>query len=300
MNINAVGSTITATHDFRLTCPVCSTDALHCRYQFDDFDVMVCKSCASSWRTNMYDDSKLEEIYCSEDYENHPYFDQSIDQEKIIGSERLGNFERGFALLESLSTKGRFLDVGSGSGAVVGIAGRRGWDAEGVEMSPGLAQKSAERYGAIVHCGTFEAVEIPPASFDVLTFWDIIEHVVDPVSVIRRARDLLKDNGLVLFCTPDESSWLAGLGHLLYRFGYKYPALALHPENHTYFFERGNFQNILEASGFEVERAYSQSAYFEHSPLASRVQKMGISMVEKTSSAVDRQYEMVFIARARK
>jgi len=87
-NENAV-TAISSAHDFRTICPVCASDNLNCRYRFDDFDVMVCKECNSSWRTNMYDDSKLEEIYCSEDYENHPYFDQSIDQAEILGSATL-------------------------------------------------------------------------------------------------------------------------------------------------------------------------------------------------------------------
>jgi len=286
-------------HDFKQACPVCPTKDPRRTYRFDNFDVLSCDNCGTSWRSDMYDDNALTDIYCSDDYVEHPYFDQRLDDSLPVSEERLKNFEHGFDVIEASTEVGRHLDVGAASGSVIAIAARRGWKSEGVEMSPGLANAARNKHNAKIHVGKFEDVALEPGSFDALTFWDIIEHVIDPVTVIQRARSLLSKNGVILFCTPDESSWLAKTGHALYRIGYRYPALALHPENHTYFFERTNFERILEACDLDVVSVYSQSAYFGHSPLASSLQKVAIAGIEKISSYADRQYEMVFVAKLR-
>ena len=284
--------------DYSSQCPVCLNTRLATPYRFSEFSVLRCESCESSWRSNMYSRNKLEEIYCGDDYERHPYFDRDRADEVRSNNQRLVNYRIGLERIESHVGHGRLLDVGSGSGTVLSMAKKRGWQCVGVEMSPGLGKATSIELEVPIHIGTFEDADLAPHSFQALTFWDVIEHVVDPVLCIRRTQDLLAPGGIALFCTPDEQSLLARTGQVLYRLGYHYPALALHPPNHTYFFCRDGFKRLLQGHGFEVVALYSQEAFFEHSPLASRLQKTGIGAIEALASIADRQYEMVVIARA--
>jgi hypothetical protein len=128
--------------------------------------------------------------------------------------------------------------------------------------------------------------------------WDVIEHVIDPGFCIRKVSDLLRPGGMAVFCTPDEESLLARTGLALYKSRYSYPALALHPPYHTYFFSRQGFAKLLEENGLAVTKCYTQEAFFEHSQLASRAQKAGIGLIEKIGRVTDSCYEMVVFARS--
>ncbi len=286
---------IASDFDYRQTCPICAGKSLAIRYSFDEFDVVSCKRCYSSWRSNMYSRGKLDEIYCDSDYDLHPYFDRNHDDENTLAQRRYRDYARGLSYVREV-TSGRLLDVGAGSGTFLRLARKAGWQVEGAEMSPRLAEVASAGGEISMHVGTFEDVQLGVDKYDAVTFWDIIEHVVDPKSVIQKAFSILKPGGAVLFCTPNEDSLLPRIGKILYSTGIRYPALALHPTNHTYFFSKKGFRSLLEEAGFTVIKVYSQAAYFEHSPLASRTQKAGIHAIESAASLIDQQYEMVFVA----
>lgn len=179
------------------------------------------------------------------------------------------------------------------------MAKEYGWDLNGLEISEELSMACAKNVpDANIINLRFEEADLEPNQFSLITMWDVIEHVINPVDVISNIKNLLVDGGIALFCTPDESSNLAKLGKVLYDMNImQYPALALHPPNHTYFFSRIGFKNIIEQLGMTVENSYSQAAFFEHSEMASGVQKFGISMIEGMSKPFDAQYEMVVIVK---
>jgi hypothetical protein len=108
---------------------------------------------------------------------------------------------------------------------------------------------------------------------------------------------VLRPGGLLLVCTPDEDSQLARLGRTLYRAGYRYPAQALHPRYHNYFFSRRSLDALLRRHGLVPVSGYSQPARAEHSPLAGRVHRAAIAGSERVARIRDRGYERVIIAR---
>jgi 2-polyprenyl-3-methyl-5-hydroxy-6-metoxy-1,4-benzoquinol methylase len=243
----------------------------------------------------MYSPQKIREIYVESDYAEHPYF-EGADHVDELDTRRVVNFHKALSHVESLQHGRRLLDVGCGAGAFLSVAKNRGWQAQGVELSPQLANKCSALLGVPVATSTFEDAAATAASFDLITFWDVIEHVTNPMSCLQKAHRLLAPGGYVVFCTPDERSMLSGIAMMLYSLGYKYPSYALHPPNHTYFFSRRGFRRMLVDVGLSVRIEYSQEAFFEHSPLASRIQKLAIASIERIASLVDRQYEAVFIA----
>jgi len=285
--------------NYESQCPVCLRTGPDSTYRFDEFHVLHCPKCDSSWRSNMYNNTKLQDIYCGDDYEQHPYFDRDRQDEELLAHPRYRHYQAGLMAIENEISIDRLLDVGAGSGTVLRMAQQRGWNVSGVELSPGLGNAVARELNVPIHVCTFESAPLASDEYDAVTFWDIIEHVIDPAACLRKAKEIVRPGGLVLFCTPDEHSWLARIGSLLYSIGYRYPAYALHPPNHTYFFSRKGFRELLSRTNFEIVTEYSQQAYFDHSPLASNLQKLGIGTIESISAILDRQYEMVFIAKAR-
>ncbi|MEK6802008.1 MAG: class I SAM-dependent methyltransferase [Nitrospirota bacterium] len=247
----------------------------------------------------MYSAGDIAAMYTGEEYSRNPYFSYDVGEFKALARGRYANYVKALSDIESMVGVGNLLDVGCGAGAFLNVARQRGWDVSGVELSPKLSDVSRRAVRAEVITASFESVELPAASYDVITMWDIIEHVVDPVLCMKKVSRLLKPGGVALFCTPDEDSVLARAGLFLYRISggrVSYPALALHPTYHTYFFSRSGFTRMVRNSGMQAMRSYSQEAFFEHSQLPSPVVKWGIWAIEKVSALADRRYELVCLA----
>lgn len=98
------------------------------------------------------------------------------------------------------------LDVGAGSGLLVAAAVRSGLDAIGVEPSVHLASSAREREGVRVLTGTLPHPELEGARFDLVTLIDVVEHVAEPVRLLRSAAARLADGGLLAVITPDVGS----------------------------------------------------------------------------------------------
>ncbi|RLC90966.1 MAG: class I SAM-dependent methyltransferase [Chloroflexi bacterium] len=177
---------------------------------------------------------------------------------------RVLTFERHLKPLERLTgpPAGRsLLDVGCHTGVFVEIAARHGWDAWGVELSR-WAVEQAQAQGLHVVQGTLETADLPEAHFDVVTMWDVIEHLTDPHRALRQAYRLLKPGGLAVVHTIDIDSLFARL------MGARWPWLM---EMHIYYFSRRTLRAMLEKCGFQVLSDRPQGRYLRLGYLMNRV-----------------------------
>jgi SAM-dependent methyltransferase len=104
------------------------------------------------------------------------------------------------------ATPGRVLDVGCGSGELLEHYARAGWETYGIDPSE-AALSAAARRGAHVHRGTLDDQPWGTDPFGLITFQHALEHIVDPLVALRRARDLLAPDGLILVAVPNWSCW---------------------------------------------------------------------------------------------
>lgn len=91
------------------------------------------------------------------------------------------------------------LDAGTGSGAFVRAAADAGYDAAGQDLSDAAAASAAATYGVRVVGGPLSSVD---RAWDAITMWDVLEHAVHPVQLLRDASDRLSDHGVVIITTP--------------------------------------------------------------------------------------------------
>ena len=100
----------------------------------------------------------------------------------------------------------KFLDVGCSSGAFMYVAGRMGVACEGVEPAEqaALAARSA---GLNVHHGFVEQTALPENAYDVITLFEVIEHLKDPATLLSACHSLLKTGGLMVIRTANTDSW---------------------------------------------------------------------------------------------
>jgi cyclopropane fatty-acyl-phospholipid synthase-like methyltransferase len=167
--------------------------------------------------------------------------------------------------LEKIAPPGdgrRLLDVGCHIGVFVEIAARHGWDAWGVEPSHWAAMQ-AQQAGLQVVEGTMETAGFDNASFDVITMWDVIEHLEQPSAEVSQAFRLLKPGGMLVAHTMDLDSLFARL------MGRRWPWLM---EMHLYYFTQRTLATLMEKSGFEVLGVKPQGRYLRLGYLATRIE----------------------------
>jgi 2-polyprenyl-3-methyl-5-hydroxy-6-metoxy-1,4-benzoquinol methylase len=106
--------------------------------------------------------------------------------------------------LGPVGTPRRLLEVGCGSGVLLAAAIARGWQADALELSPGLAAAAlAANPGAKVTVADVSRFTAAAADYDAVLALDIIEHVLVPAMMLDNCRGLLKPGGLLLLQTPN-------------------------------------------------------------------------------------------------
>ncbi len=114
-------------------------------------------------------------------------------------------YEHLLGTLERYRSGGRLLDVGCGGGFLVETAQALGWEAEGTEVSRAAVDFGVSR-GLRLHHGTLDDVEFAAGAFDVVLMMEVIEHVPDPVALLRQIHGLLRPGGVLHLTTPNWGS----------------------------------------------------------------------------------------------
>jgi len=146
---------------------------------------------------------------------------------------------------------GRLVDVGAGFGYFVRFARERGWDAEGWEISPGAVEWSRRHVMAEgLHAGRVEDAGLPEKSVDVVTLWDVIEHVEDPVALVAWAHGVLRPGGLLFLQTPNVDFQLVRARLLRRLRGVGEEATLMEARHHLNDFSFASMTRMLEATGY--------------------------------------------------
>ena len=142
----------------------------------------------------------------------------------------------------------RVLDIGCGFGESLGYHRNRGCDAHGVEADANIL-RVARLHGLQVRVGLFDANAYEPGSFDVVTLDQVMEHVNDPVAVLRGVAQVLTQDGMAVLSTPNAQGWGARL------FGRRW--IHWHAPYHVQFFSLESMQQAAKASGLRLEAAHT-------------------------------------------
>ena len=161
---------------------------------------------------------------------------------QAAGRER--TFERCLDFLEKhTSNRGKILDIGAANGSFLSVAKKRGWQVAGVEPNAWLCQWAKKHYDVDIKPTTIFEQKYPNNSFDVVTLWDVLEHVPDPTLVLKECNRILKKDGILIINYPDIGSWIAKLLQRKWVF-----LLSVH----LYYFTPATIRNILNKTGFSV------------------------------------------------
>jgi len=184
-------------------CPTCgSNDARH-ELDKDHMRLVRCRRCDLVYVTPTFDEAHYKTVYASAEY-------QEIVRDLGIKShqyrvERFGR-ERVALMAPHLTTeRPRYLDVGCSTGFVVEAARDAGWDAIGIDLNPSAIEFGRTR-GLDLRAAALEDAGFANATFDVVSLFDVLEHLLDPVDTLRACTRLLRRGGIVFLYVPNYDS----------------------------------------------------------------------------------------------
>lgn len=238
---------VQAVPTIEVPCYLCGRTDPRTMFRQEPYRVVRCQGCGLVFTTPRLSPEQIRAMYQtaywqSEQAKDFGYTDYLNDRELYLATYRM----RREVITRRKPAPGRVLDVGSAAGFFLATMQEIGWNCSGIELSEFMAVKSRELFGLKdVRSGSIQDATYPPRSFDVVTFWDVIEHLEDPASHLQRAHALLKDDGLLVVETQNVESCFAKV------LGRKWQHYKM--AEHLYHFGPATVRTLLERAGFAVE-----------------------------------------------
>jgi len=240
-----------------VSCPVCGSNANTVRYRLRDlaynvpgeFSVVMCDTCGHLYLSPRPTADSLDACYPA-DYQ--PFRRAIEDETGNFWLRRLRHRQQRTRCdqITRLLAGGRLLDVGCATGLFLNeMRAQGGWTVAGIEPNREAADYARSRFGLEVFNGPIGAAPWPERAFDVITLWDVVEHLPDPANAMRKLRKLLADDGYLVMGTPDPGSLDAAL------FGPDW--VGWDPPRHLSVFSRAALSRLASEAGFRTERVYS-------------------------------------------
>ncbi len=148
-------------------------------------------------------------------------------------------------------SRGHLLDIGCGTGSFLVFMRSLGWDVAGLESDPKAVQVAREGHGLKVTEADIEDADLPEATYDAITMGHVIEHVLNPVQVLRVVFRWLKPGGTLVIRTPNARSW----GHRLFHESW----MSLDPPRHLHLFSPRTLQTCVERAGFLIKDIHTSA-----------------------------------------
>ncbi len=220
---------------------------------------------------------------------NRDYVDDPVIREIRRHLERLEHVVGG---------PGHLLDIGAGTGILMHLAQERGWQPEGIDIAPLTAEKVAQEFGFQITIAPFELHDFGPRRFDGITMLDVLEHLVDPLTTLRRVHEMLRPGGAVAIAVPNQRSLLTYLVGLYARMGG--PAanallFRLYVPPHLHYFTPPTLRQLVEAAGLRIVELRQGAVYLGRYRM-SLAMRIPLEMVLAAGAAIGMNARLAVIA----
>jgi SAM-dependent methyltransferase len=255
----------------RVACDLCGSTDASVLYALTDtahgqpgeFELQRCRACGLMYLSPRPTPDTIARYY-PEDYApfRPPIEDESFALMRWMRRRKLS---RRRTLVERYAGRrqGRLLDVGCATGLFLHEMVQSGWAGAGVELTGPAAEFAHSRFGLDVFQGLLADAPFAEASFDAVTFWDVLEHSFSPRHELERVAQLLRPGGVLALTVPNWNSFDRGL------FGRHWQGLD--SPRHLYVFTRPTLTRLLEQAGFtDLQWLCFMPGYFTFLPSLQR------------------------------
>lgn len=272
------------------SCPVCAADEGRRYCEKHGAVYLRCPRCSHVYLETFPTEEELTELYATR---KSPHGSEAKAAWDFSDAKYRFFYRPILQTAEELNGVGRLLDVGCSNGAFLHAAGRSGWEATGVELETHSFEVARAR-GLRVHNQDLASCSFPDESFDVVTMWQLIEHLRAPRELLAEIRRVLRPNGVLALSTPNVDS----IGWWLLKQEWK----AVEPEVHLHLFSSSSLERAVEDAGFRVAKLQTLDVkpntigQWVRSLRPSAARKAQPSVAQFTASRSPRQLAMSFLA----
>ena len=235
------------------SCILCGSYSLYKIKGYEQHHLIKCKSCKFVF---------CEPIPSLEELEDHY---KGYGRDDYLSPITIKRYHEILDSFEPYRKTNKLIDVGCGIGYFLEFAKKRGWDVFGTEFTDEAIQKCSEK-GIKMEKGILDPENYMPGEFDIITSFEVIEHINNPVHELNSFHKLLRKGGLVYVTTPNFNSLLR------YQLKSDYNAIC-YPE-HLSYYTPNTLKKVFTRQGFKTKK----------------IQSTGISLTRlKTSKKVSKQ-----------
>ena len=237
-------------------CPVCDSENRRFRYTYKylnliQLDITKCLSCGTYYVLR-----PLAEKFLSKYYDAYYEIDGPVQNDPLtIARYTISAEKRRNTFLANLPPAfnhwGTWLDVGCGSGLMLKTMGNLFEHSIGIEPSESSVKFATSTLGMKVKHGVLVEDSFQQASFDLITFFDVLEHVINPKQLLLVASKLLKPKGWVLITTGNLHSFFRTISGKYWRY--------FIPLQHLTYFHSDALMMMLESFAFHNFKVYSST-----------------------------------------
>ncbi len=224
------------------------------RTQSGHFEIVKCNTCGLARSLHRDDFQTRQKIYTQL---QDPVYEQETENRQVIFKRRVK------AISDDIHQAGRLLDVGCSTGLFAGEAAKMGWQVTGIDPAEWAIAIARQRVPAgRFFTNTIETAELTDLPFDVITLWDVLEHVDHPRDVLGRLTQWLAPGGHLYLNLPNIDSLIArGMRT-------HWPMLL---REHLWYFSPQTITRLLQDYGYRVIRIRSNRVRFSIANIGRRL-----------------------------
>jgi len=224
-------------------CPLCLSDEIKAYFG----DIMKCHQCGLMFSIVKSFDPAI--LYNEEYFKGRAYRDyikEEVTRTKLFWDK--------FNLIKKyLPQRGKILDVGCGAGFFLKLMAKMGYESYGVEISEYASSYAQKLLGLDVFRGHLIEAGFPDNFFDLITMWDVLEHLPNPLDVLTECRRIMRDGAVLVVETLNVDSVLV---KILRR---SWPLFA--PPYHIIYYNTCTLTTLLERCGFKTMETIPMQTY---------------------------------------
>lgn len=215
-------------------CRLCGSRSIKSLFKKGDVLIFRCLDCGTVFLGNDLDEDSIKALYkyySSSGFSNYLSPVTQLRYEKILDS------------FEKYRKNNALIDVGCGAGYFMLSASRRGWKADGTEISEEAIRLAAEK-GQKVFKGDVSDMDLKDRTYDVAVLMELLEHASNPELIIKRLSRALRPGGLLYITTPNYNSLTRRIA------GNNW---GMFSKEHMFYFTAKGLSGLLRKHGFAIK-----------------------------------------------
>jgi len=227
-----------------VTCYLCGNNKYQLAFIKLGYKIFFCPKCHLCW------------LDFNEDYQNflHSYYEKgyfqgdikyrayaNYEEDKKTIQRNMNNY---LNKIKKFKSSGKILDVGCATGYFLEVAQEEKFHPYGIDVSHYAIDIAKKKFHENVQCSSIASSKLNNQNFDIITMFDILEHLKEPIEDLKILHKSLKDDGLLVIQTGDtKSTWAKTMKHNWHFYA---------PPQHLYFYSAKNINTLLSKAGFQV------------------------------------------------